>query len=129
MTKVLMGLVFVVGALGCTPSPEKVCNHVMDIAAKEAGDKMSDEKKTKMLEKCVKEAGEEKEKDPDRYKCIAKCAMASTDFKAFRKCDDSDTCPKKDGDKAKKSDDESDKKAKKSDDDDSDKKKKKKDDE
>ncbi len=125
-TKLVIGLAMLVGALGCTPSPEKICNHVMEIAAKEAGDKLNDEKKSKMLDKCVKEAGEEKEKDPERYKCIAKCAMAAADFKAFRKCDDSDTCPKKDGDKDKKKADDDDKKKS---DDDGDKKKKKKDDE
>ena len=61
MTKMWIGLTLVVGALGCTPSPEKVCNHVMEIASKDDDAKMSDEKKTKMLERCVKEAGEEKE--------------------------------------------------------------------
>ena len=92
MTKFMLATALVLGtlAIGCTPSPEKVCNHMLDLAKAETkGDKaMSDEEKKKGFDACVKGGNEMKEKDAEAWKCTAKCSMAAEDFKAARHCDD-----------------------------------------
>lgn len=76
----------------CTPSTEDLCNHMMDLAMKEAGDakdaKMSDEDKKKGMEACIKGADEEKKKiGEDKFKEQAKCVMAATKMEDVAKCD------------------------------------------
>ena len=106
--------------LGCTPSPEATCERVMKLAEEEASKKdheIKEAKKTKLMDKCVTEMKEMKEKDADAYKCTAKC------IKAVKQLDDAfmcmGLCNYKPKDKAKdkdkdKSDDDDDKKKKKS---------------
>jgi len=102
--------------LGCTPSPEATCERVMKLAEEEAKKKdheIKEAKKTKLMDKCVTEMKEMKEKDAGAYKCTAKC------IKAVKEIDDAFMCmglcnykPKKDKDKG----DDDDKKKKKDDD-------------
>jgi hypothetical protein len=90
------GALMSLSAIGCTPSPEKVCNHINEIAEndpklKELMGKQSEEKKKEGQEKCVAKITKEKESDPEGYKCGSKCIMASKDFEAMMKCEDE--CP------------------------------------
>ncbi|MGZ5971134.1 MAG: hypothetical protein ACXWP4_25865, partial [Polyangiales bacterium] len=78
--------------------------------------------KKKAQDDCVKKGNEQKEKEPDAWKCESKCAMDAKDFEGMMKCED--TC----GTKKKKGGDDGDKKKKGDDDGDKDKKKKKDDD-
>jgi hypothetical protein len=114
-----IALVFGATAVGCTPSPEKVCNHMFEIVSKEMkGDKkISDDDKKKGMDDCTKKLGEEKEKDPEAYKCASKCMMDAKDFEGVMGCED------KCGTKKKKGGDD-DKKKESKDDDSKDKKKK-----
>lgn len=116
MKKLVLAFSLALGALsvvGCTPSPEKVCSHMFEIVSKEfkGDEKMSDEKKKKGMDDCVKKAGEEKEKDPEAYKCASKCMMDAKDLEGVGKCEE--TC----GTKKKKGGDDDDSKKKKGDDD------------
>ena len=92
MKKLVVAIALTFGAalVGCTASPEKVCNHMMSLAKAEMkGEKeMSEEQQKKGMEGCLKETTAIKEKDAEVWKCTAKCAMATEDFKVARKCDD-----------------------------------------
>jgi hypothetical protein len=112
--------------IGCTPTPEKTCDKLQELADKEA-DSSSSKKPFKLSrEKCLKNMNEMKERDPEAYKCtakvIAKLSNLDTAFMAISVCDKNK--PKKSAD----DDDEKTEKAekKKTDDDDDAPKKKKK---
>jgi hypothetical protein len=120
MKKLVLAFTLAIGAfaVGCTPSPEKVCAHVIDIVSKEMkGEmKMSDDDKKKAQDDCVKKGQEQKEKEPDAWKCESKCAMDATNFEGMMKCEDTCGTKKKKGEgKSDKGDDDS--KKKKGDDD------------
>ena len=105
--------------IGCTPSPEKTCDKLQELADKEAE---SGKKSFKLSrDKCLKNMNEMKERDAEAYKCtakvIAKLSSLDTAFMAISICDKN---------KPKKSADDDDDKKKRDDDDDSAKKKKKK---
>ena len=105
--------------IGCTPSPEKTCDKLQELADKEAE---SGKKSFKLSrDKCLKNMNEMKERDAEAYKCtakvIAKLSSLDTAFMAISICDKN---------KPKKSADDDDDKKKSDDDDDSAKKKKKK---
>ena len=142
------GILFGAGLLvGCTPSPEKVCTHFLDLEEKHAEEKKKDSDKEvdpkiekliqkikeKQKEQCPKALTALKEDNADVYKCFAKCITKTKDYDVAKKCDDEcdgfkdawkKAMKKVDKDKGSDDDEKSDKK--KSDDDDSDKKKKKK---
>ena len=97
------GLIFGAGLLvGCTPSPEKVCNKMTEIQDKEAESKKKDSDKEidpklqklidsikeKWKEACPKAFTALKEQSPDIYKCAAKCVMKAKDGDDMKKCDD-----------------------------------------
>lgn len=113
-------------AVGCTPSPEKVCDHMFELLESEMKGKdmpkSSDEDKKKSKDKCVSDLAAEKEKDGDSYKCGSKCIVAAKNFEEIMKCEE--TCPglKKKKSSSKDSEDKADKAADKGDE-----KKKKKD--
>lgn len=92
MKKLVFAFALALGglAIGCTPSPEKVCSHVIDLVSKEMGDKkeVKDDEKKKAVDDCVKKAQEEKDKDADGWKCSAKCAMDASKLDDLSKCDD-----------------------------------------
>jgi len=105
--------------IGCTPSPEKTCDKLQELADKDA--ESSSKKSFKLSrDKCLKNMNEMKERDPEAYKCtakvIAKLSSLDTAFMAISICDKNK--PKKSAD------DDEDKK--KTDDEDTPKKKKKK---
>ena len=111
-------LIAVLGAvgIGCTPSPEKTCDKLQELADKE------NESKSKKFnlsrDKCLKNLNEMKERDPEAYKCtakvIAKLSSLDTAFLAMSVCDKNK--PKKSA--ADDDDDDSSKKKKKKSDDD-----------
>jgi len=75
-------------ALGCSPSPEKVCKHVIELESKDSkGEEMSEKDREKAVEKCVSKVTEKKEKEPEMWKCVAPCAMDAKDRDELRKCD------------------------------------------
>ncbi len=102
-------------AIGCTPSPEKTCDKLQELADKENDSKSSGKGFNLSREKCIKNMNEMKERDPDAYKCaskvIQKLSSLDTAFLAISVCDKNK--PKKSAD----DDDDKPKKKKKSDDD------------
>jgi len=79
--------------LACSPSPEKVCNHIADILGKDEKDKMPDDKRSKFIDECVKDGQKQKDKDADAYNKCSKCMMGVDSLKEMEdKCKDS--CPK-----------------------------------
>jgi hypothetical protein len=110
MRRFLATFALVALGIGCTPSPEKVCKHAMDLAEKE-GDKPSDKK----LNNCTKDLTEMKEKEPEQYKCMAPCANDAKEFSDLRDCDKK--CKKSGKKKGDDDDDKGSKKKKKGDDD------------
>lgn len=73
----------------CAPSPEKVCDHVLDLTKKELGDKvdaMSDEQMEKIRADCVKDAEDDRKKNPKTYGKRAKCVMAASSLDGLRDC-------------------------------------------
>lgn len=94
-------IVFAALVVGCTPSPEKVCNHAADLEEERDKEKKKDQDEIDpKLEKLIKKAREKfktqcpkalavvKDDSPDAYKCFAKCVMAAKDYDKARKCDD-----------------------------------------
>lgn len=113
-------LILAVGAaaLGCTPSPEKTCDKLQELAEKENDSKGSSKPYSLSRDKCLSNMNELKERDPEAYKCaskvIQKLSSLDTAFLAISVCDKNK--PKKkaaaaDEDKA--SDDDAPKKKKK----------------
>lgn len=72
-------------AFGCTPSPEKTCDRLQELADKDKS------KFDLSRSKCIANMTEMKERDPDAYKCAAKTVakLDSLDlaFKAISICD------------------------------------------
>lgn len=78
----------------CAPSPDDVCQHVIDMMKKELGDaadSMGEDEMKEMKEKCVKDAEKEKElKGAMEYKKQAKCIMDASNLEQLAKCDSKD---------------------------------------
>jgi hypothetical protein len=72
--------------IACTPSPEKVCGHLIDVMEKD-GKKLSDDKRKDEIADCVKDVTKVKEGDPSGWSDCAKCAMNADTMKAFGDCD------------------------------------------
>ena len=74
----------------CSPSPEKICAHVMDIAKKsapEGTEAPSEDEMKKATEKCVGDLEKEKKKLGDEnYNKMVKCVMAASDMPGVVKC-------------------------------------------
>ena len=74
----------------CSPSPEKICKHVMDIAkksAREGTEAPSEEEMKKHTEKCVGDLEKEKKELGDEsYKKMVKCVMAASEMSGIVKC-------------------------------------------
>jgi hypothetical protein len=86
---VLAVVVLVPTLSACAPSPEKVCDHVVDLTKKELGDKvdaMSDEQMDKIRTDCVKNAQDDQKKNPKTYGKRAKCVMAASSLNDLRDC-------------------------------------------
>lgn len=88
------GFLFAAGLLvGCTPSPEKVCNHYSELEGekKKSKDKDGDEEMAKLekelKELCPKMLTAVKEENADAYKCYAKCVTGTKDLDTAKKCD------------------------------------------
>lgn len=100
-------------AIGCTPTPEKTCDRLQELAEKENEGKSESKKYELSRKKCLENMNEMKERDPDAYKCAAKgvqkLSSLDTAFLLISVCDKNKP-----------------KKSKSSDDDDSDKSDKKK---
>ena len=72
-----------VAMLGCAPSPEKVCAHILDLEKKEDANHPSpfaDEGE------CTKQTQKIKDKNPEGWSECAKCAMAAETKKAIGDC-------------------------------------------
>ncbi len=115
MRKLFFGPLLLVSSVLLTacgaPSPEKVCKHLMGLEEKKKEKEMKDSDKEKKLNRCVEKATKEKEKDPERYKCLASCFVDLKDIEDVGDCEKK--CKKKDKD-----DDDKDKDKKKKKDDD-----------
>jgi hypothetical protein len=79
----------------CAPSNEAVCQHLIDLVKKEAGDsadkeadKADAEAEKKYLEKCAKEMEEEKTKLGDAaFKKQVSCIMDAKKYADLEKCE------------------------------------------
>lgn len=83
----------------CTPSPDKVCSHVVDVLQKDSKDKDKDKKGSdddikKFKDSCATDMQKMKDKDSAQYATCAKCIMAvdKADDLFGDKCDKE--CPK-----------------------------------
>lgn len=77
----------------CAPSPEEVCQHIIDLTKKEVGEEA--EAMTEQLdahkEKCIKDGEHQKEmRGALEYNKEAKCVMAAESIADVEKCDDKD---------------------------------------
>jgi len=93
----------------CTPAPEEVCEHVLDVLSeqftydglkqelllkKERGEEVEampseeefDKEMAKNFDECIIDLEKAKEKDASAYKKRASCAMAAKTFEDFGKC-------------------------------------------
>lgn len=103
-------------AFGCTPSPEKTCEHLQKLADEDNAKKMTGEKPFNLsMEKCIANMNEMKERDPEAYKCTAKTVKAlshlDTAFLAISVCDKNAPKKSKGGDDGEKTEKASKKKA------------------
>jgi hypothetical protein len=83
---------FALGAIGCTPSPEKTCNKLQELAEKDSSS--SSKKPFKLsMSKCLENMNELKARDPEAYKCaakmVSKLSSLDTAFLAISVCDKS----------------------------------------
>ena len=79
--------------LGCTPGPDKVCGHVVDHEARARGASLPDAERKAVIDRCVQRMEGEKQRDPSKYGCLAKCVMTASDVAGVQKCEE--TCDAK----------------------------------
>jgi NADH:ubiquinone oxidoreductase subunit B-like Fe-S oxidoreductase len=85
ISKLFAATIFVSLAAACGPSPEAVCDHVIELTKKEVG-----EEAAKAIDKddCVKSAEREKEmKGMMKYNEQASCVVAAESLEALTKCE------------------------------------------
>jgi hypothetical protein len=61
--------------LGCSTSPERLCDHVVEMARKQFGDLEDDKLRDQALKTCVEEKRALKANDRKKYDCFADCVM------------------------------------------------------
>ncbi len=74
----------------CAPSPEKICEHIVDLTKKELGDKvdaMSDEQIDEIRKGCLENAKKDQEKDRKKYAKRAKCVQKAESLDDLRDCE------------------------------------------
>lgn len=74
----------------CAPSPEDVCDHVIDLMKKDLGDQadaLSDEQVDKIRTGCVEDAQKDKKNNPKEYAKRAKCVKAASSLDDLRECE------------------------------------------
>jgi hypothetical protein len=84
-----LGFVAIVSTLvACTPSPEKVCEHVLGLTEAElGGEAIPADKRDGYIEGCVRDATRDREADSKTYARQSKCVMAAASLEALRECD------------------------------------------
>ena len=84
-TVALVALLF-----GCGPSPDKVCDHVMEIAVKELKDlgaKVTDDEVKDQKKKCIADGEKNKKDNKERWECESKCSMAAKKMRDLEDCE------------------------------------------
>jgi hypothetical protein len=82
--------VLLAGAVGCGPSADKVCDHVMEIAVKELkelGAKVTDDEVKDQKKKCIADGEKLKKDNKPRWDCESKCSMAATKMRDLEECE------------------------------------------
>ena len=82
----------------CAPSPEDVCDHVIDLMKKGLGDEadaLSDEQVEKIRTGCVEDAQKDKKDNPKDYAKRAKCVKAASSLDDLRECEKAEKEAKK----------------------------------
>jgi len=71
------GSVFVAASavLGCSTSPERLCDHVVEMARKQFGDLEDDKARAEAVRSCVEDKRALKANDAKKYECFADCVM------------------------------------------------------
>jgi hypothetical protein len=84
-------LVLLGSAAGCKNSPDKVCKRLTDMMAEKVGKQglITKEDKASFEDRCTKDMESDKEQNPKRYECTAKCINDSKEL------DDVEVCMKK----------------------------------
>lgn len=83
MRDALVLLFAVLSLVSCTPSPEKVCDHIIELEKKESSQKLSP---FETVDECLKQVHKVRDGHPDRWPDCAKCAMAADSKKAIGDC-------------------------------------------
>ena len=88
MKRIGCGVLVLVFA-ACAPTPERVCDYELDLAAQQP-DKAAAEnavgKRAALRDKCVLAFADQKRRDPKEFACAGKCILQAKFF------DDVDTC-------------------------------------
>lgn len=82
----------------CAPSPEDLCDHVVDLMKKGLGDEadaLSDEQVEKIRTGCVEDAQKDKKDNPKDYAKVAKCVKAASSLDDLRACEKAEKDAKK----------------------------------
>jgi hypothetical protein len=84
-----LGIVALVAMLvACSPSPERVCEHVIELTEAELGvEAIPADKRGAWLEGCVRDATRDREADSKTYGRQSKCVLAAASLEALRECD------------------------------------------
>jgi hypothetical protein len=69
----LLPTAVVIALVGCTPTPEKVCAKLTEVAEKEGS--LDNKHLIRLNQTCLIEMSEERRARPDFYKCHAKCLL------------------------------------------------------
>ncbi len=86
-TTLLLGFVFAATTLtGCDDDVTKVCKKMSELASKEKDLPKKMKEEMGDIEKCKKEAGEEKTKDPEKFKKMSDCVMKVDKMEGVMKC-------------------------------------------
>lgn len=80
-----------VGLTACGPSPEEVCEHVIELLSKDLdakGMKLEDDKRSKSLESCTERAAKSKREGAMEYKKEAACMITASSLQEVKACSD-----------------------------------------
>jgi hypothetical protein len=80
---IVFALLAAILLVACTPSPEKVCSHVMLLEQKEDANHPTP---FASLEECVEQVQKTKDRHPERWADCASCAMIAQSKKDIEDC-------------------------------------------
>jgi hypothetical protein len=70
-----VSMTMVIASFGCSKSPERVCDHLVEMARKQFGDLEDEKMRDQAMKTCVDDKRAMKANDPKKYECFSDCVI------------------------------------------------------